>query len=128
MSKKWSQGKIIIKLNDDKYRYEIGEVIRGTVRLEQQTFFSGHELQVGFDGAEFTLFKGLEDEAVFNYSGKNPFMHVTFPLKKYEDKKAPAGESEFEFAFRIADWLPQSFIFASEYQQLSMKRTYCIFA
>lgn len=128
MAKKWTQGKIIIKLQDDKFSYEVGDVVRGTVILEQQAFYPGHELQVGMDGAEFTYFKGEADENKWHYSGKNNFLHAMYPLQKYEDKKAPMGNSSFTFAFRIADWLPQTCIHASDHRNLSMKRTYCVVA
>lgn len=44
MSKAWSGGKIFIRLQDDRYQFEVGALIKGTVRLQQQTWFPGHEL------------------------------------------------------------------------------------
>ena len=110
-------------------RYELGDIVRGTIHMDQTEPFGGEELQVGMQGAEFTFFKGKGDESQWSYSGKNTFLHSVFTVNKYYDaKEAPVGKSSFNFAFRIADWLPETFIYASDFNRQSVKRAYSVFA
>jgi hypothetical protein len=87
------------------------------------------ELTVGIHGSEQTYFR-LEktaDDANL-YLGKRPFINKSFPVTTYPEKVSPVGTQEFDFEFRIPEWLPDSTIYTARHSESIFNIRYGVFA
>lgn len=83
---------------------------------------------VGFNGSEQTYFRLYEEDSASVFCGKRPFINKTFVIKSYENNVSPVGEHEFNFEFRIPEWLPNSFVYSAAHSSSVFNTRYGVFA
>ena len=86
--------------------YWVGELISGTLVIDQTEDFQAEELRIGLFGSEFTSFLTDPKDKTSAASGMYTFLNTEICLQKYIKGKTETGRSEYKFEFRLPDWLP----------------------
>lgn len=78
----WQNGTITIELDSSKHNFESGEVIHGSVNLNQKSEFKGTQLVVGLIGFEQTYF--IKGDGSDEFNSKQTFLNAEIPIHLFE--------------------------------------------
>jgi len=106
---------MFIEMQDNKMNGITGQVISGTVNLNQREDFPGRALYINFTGEDGVKIRNpsTDDNSTHRYKTNN-FIDLAVKIAEFFPSEiCPAGQYSFPFSIQLPDWLPSSVMHAN---------------